>query len=181
MNGCRKLSEEEIQLLKQNLSTRDRCIFVIGIRTGFRIGEVLSLQVTDVINNDGSIKNEIYLKKKNTKGSLEGRVVPMHVDIMAELVIYLSGKQNIFIGTLFPVNKSTYHRSIKRACVDAGISAERISSHATRKTFAANMYKAVDGNIWKIQKALGHRSINSTAKYIDVDAEEVFNIIKNMK
>ena len=50
-----------------------------------------------------------------------------------------------------------------------------------RKTFAKKFYKDCGKNIHLLQKALGHRDINSTTQYMDVDMEEIFRIITNMK
>lgn len=176
MKGCKKLSNEEIRLIKDNLDIRDRLIFLVGIRCGFRIGEILSLRVCDVIN-----KEEIYLKKSETKGKLEGRVVPMNQEVKDLIKEYTADKESSSIEMLFGVNKSTYHRNLKRACKRANLPSERISSHAARKTFAQTVYDITDGDIWKIQKAMGHKSINSTAQYIDVDMDKVWNAIKNLK
>lgn len=181
MKGCKKLSKEEILMIKENLTQRDRCVFAIGIRAGFRIGEILSLRVCDVTDSENRIKQEIYLKKKATKGKLEGRVVPMHPEVVSELLNYIPKEKYGSIEPLFQLNKSTYWRSLKRACKLAGLPDDRISSHAARKTFAQSVYDITNGNIYKIQKAMGHKSINSTSQYIDVDMDEVWNAIKNSK
>ncbi len=173
MKGCKKLSEEEVGLIKENLDLRERLIFVIGVRCGFRIGEIISLRVCDVAD-----KEEIYLKKVHTKGKLEGRVVPLHQEVKALIKQYIGESQNSSIALLFDINKSTYHRNLKRACHRAGLSSDRISSHAARKTFAQTVYNITGGDIWKIQKAMGHKSINSTAQYIDVDMDKVWKAIK---
>ena len=49
MAGCRPLSEYEIyQVLSVLKNKRNKLLFILGIRTGFRISELLSLTVKDV-------------------------------------------------------------------------------------------------------------------------------------
>jgi len=50
-----------------------------------------------------------------------------------------------------------------------------------RKTFALKVYLALDENIHKLQRAMGHRNLSSTSAYIGVDDEEIGNAIKNVK
>jgi len=181
MKGCRKLTEEEIELIKANLSVRDRAIFVIGYRTGFRIQEIFSLLWKD-------IGEEISLKRKNAKGKIEGRIVPKHYEVEECLKEYIDSLREYTrirvlnsAEPIFSINKSTYWRALKRACKKAGISGERVSSHATRKTFAAMVYEITDGNIWLMKKALGHKNINSTASYVDIDDTYMWKSIKERK
>jgi integrase len=52
MKGCRPLSDEEVKLISQSFGgtfgKRNKALFVVGYRTGFRISELLSLRVDDV-------------------------------------------------------------------------------------------------------------------------------------
>jgi integrase len=52
MKGCRPLSEAEVTLLRQSFggryARRDQALFLVGVKSGFRISELLSLRVGDV-------------------------------------------------------------------------------------------------------------------------------------
>jgi len=41
-----------------------------------------------------------------------------------------------------------------------------VATHSLRKTFAAEIYRLLDGKLEKVQVALGHRSITSTVAYL---------------
>jgi integrase len=52
MKGCRPLSEAEVALVSRGFSgahaARDKALFILGVKSGFRISELLSLTVGDV-------------------------------------------------------------------------------------------------------------------------------------
>ena len=52
MKGCRPLTHEEAEAILESFgggtATRDRCLFVLGTLSGYRISEMVSLKVGDV-------------------------------------------------------------------------------------------------------------------------------------
>ena len=81
MRGSRPLTKEEVQETKRLLKITGRCrernyaLFVIDINTGFRIGELLSLRVNDLLNRDGSVTDYLTVKAEYMKGNCDGRTV----------------------------------------------------------------------------------------------------------
>lgn len=187
MNGARSFTETEIHQIKAVLNTRDRCLFVLGIRTGFRISELLSLNISDVF--DGSkVKDSIHLKKRNTKGKQAGRIVPMHPESALVISAWVNEHPNLLPDSpLFQsiggnrLGRIDAWNIIKKACTRALICVERVGTHSMRKTFATTMNEKFNGNIYKLKQAMGHASITSTEKYIAVDSEEIWNAIKGSK
>ena len=47
-------------------STRDYCLFVLGINSGLRISDLLSLQVKDVAEDNGKLKERITITEQKT-------------------------------------------------------------------------------------------------------------------
>jgi integrase len=49
MKGCRPFSDEEVKLIAKSFggryATRNKALFILGVRSGFRISEMLSLTV----------------------------------------------------------------------------------------------------------------------------------------
>ena len=78
MTGSRPLNEMEIQAILQAFTgqyeLRNRTLFLLGLNTGARISELLSLNVEDVwrYNRPADI---IYFQKRHTKGKLVGRQI----------------------------------------------------------------------------------------------------------
>jgi integrase/recombinase XerD len=69
------LSQGEIQLLfNQGLtSPRDRALFGICLYSACRIREACSLRTADVYQRAGQVREEIIIRKGNTKGKLATR------------------------------------------------------------------------------------------------------------
>ena len=187
MLGARSLSNEEIKTLINVLNVRDRCLFVLGIRTGFRINELLSLNVVDVFDGE-NVRGSVKVTKSNMKGKVKSRVVPIHDEAKALILEYMNRfpvrSLNFPLFRTNPVNRMkmcTFHKALKLACLSAGVNPSGVSSHSMRKCYAASMFEALDQNIFKIQKAMGHASPQSTCSYLEVDYEEINNAIKNAK
>jgi len=49
-----------------------------------------------------------------------------------------------------------------------------------RKTYAKRAYELYKGDYFKCQKALRHKSINSTVSYISVDEEKIQDEMANL-
>lgn len=186
MLGCRNLTDDEIRSISSVLSIRDRCLFILGIRTGYRIQELLSLNVIDVW--DGTrVKDTVKVSKTAMKGKTQSRSVPMHPEAAALIKEYLLEypvrKLEFPLFRTNPVRRMhprTFHNALKIACTRASIPVERVSSHSMRKTFAESI-KAAGANIYELQHAMGHKNISSTARYVSVDENRVWNLIKGVK
>lgn len=90
MRGCRPLSNEEIACLLDALRrARDRALFPLGIRTGFRISELLSLRVADVWQG-GRIVDRIWVAGKHMKKKQEGRAVVLHLQAKQALSAWIA-------------------------------------------------------------------------------------------
>lgn len=83
----KKALETMKRILKAS-NIRDYCLFVLGINSGLRISDLLTLKVLDVYDDKGKIKDRIVIREKKTnklkglpswrnlKESLEG--IPGH-------------------------------------------------------------------------------------------------------
>jgi site-specific recombinase XerD len=172
MKGCRALTDNEIKLVLNALTTvRDKCLFVVAVSVGYRISELLSLKVKNVFEH-GKVANRATVQKCNTKGKIEGRSVVLNEyakEMIGQLIkegnltenmpLFGSRKGNGSIG------RKHAWKILTKAFNDCSLEGN-LSCHATRKTFAANVYKASGKDIVKVQAALGHRSLSSTSSYL---------------
>lgn len=190
MKGARALSGEEIRVIASHLRLRDKCLFMVGIRTGLRIGEILSINIEDTIEENGLIKTEIKIHKKNTKGKVEGRRILLHEEVRSILKEYLT-KEPGSVGPLFRarvirgikgrLDQSVFHKAIKKASKEGGLeNISAISSHSMRKSFAERMYKALGNDMLDLQKAMGHKSLSNTAAYVSENWEKILKAIKTL-
>ena len=155
-------------------STRNRCLLYTTFLSGMRVGEVATLRYSDVVNADGTIKNEIRLSAENTKTN-EARTVFVNDKLRKEFEKYIAVYKpsaptvKFFYSQKrdsdgFTPNTLTqfFHYLYKRASVDGA------SSHSGRRTFITNL--ATQGVSVRVLMSLaGHKNISTTQCYIDVN------------
>lgn len=177
MIGSRPLTDQEIEVVLLNLTnTRDRTLFLVGIRTGFRISELLSLRIENVIQY-GKVANQITVSRSNMKGKHSSRTVPLHPQAKKALEKYLLTFSSYELKTrLFPFSRQHGHRILKAAFNEAQLTG-KVSTHSMRKSFANKVHAALGENIFKTQQALGHKSVSSTASYLSFKQDEINDAI----
>lgn len=203
MGVARDLSAVEYETMKASFSgrwaERNRMVFVLGVRTGFRISEILSLNVGDVVDDMSRIPGEIEVRRSNMKGKKTSRAVAVHDELANELRKYLlwmdSRRINHESRPLFPdlhgkrLNRKEYWRIIKKAAMAAGLPRRGISTHTMRKSFASWVHRKymklsaageeVDA-IFGTQEALGHVKVDSTIKYLRRNKAKVAEVVRSL-
>src|SRR5476649_2151291 len=71
--------------------SRNRLMLLVTHWSGMRVGEVASLLIGDVLNADGTVKHEIRLDAKQTKGN-DARTVFVSDRLRKEIALYLKNK-----------------------------------------------------------------------------------------
>ena len=184
MKGTRPLDNDEIRRVSTcftgTYQVRNRGLFMLGVSTGGRISELLSLSVGDVYQNKKPVSDLLYTKQI-VKGGEISRSVPVNADgrrSIDALVNWhrrhygsIASKRPLFpsrhkSGTV-PMHRQTAHAILKTAFIEAGLNGH-IATHSLRKSFAQRLYDKT-GDIYMVQELLGHRNISTTQKYLGVN------------
>ena len=184
MKGTRPLDNDEIRRVSGcftgTFEVRNRGLFMLGVSTGGRISELLSLRVGDVYQNKKPVTDLLY-SKSIVKGGEVSRSVPVNADgrkAIDALVNWhrehyrsIASKRPLFpsrhkSGTV-PMHRQTAHAILKTAFMEAGLNGH-IATHSLRKSFAQRLYDKT-GDIYLVQELLGHRNISTTQKYLGVN------------
>jgi integrase len=198
MRGCRPLTDEEVSIISRSFggtyAKRNKALFVVGHRTGFRISELLSLTVGDVLQH-GRIGDHLTVQRKHMKGGKAGktssRTVALHPEARAALSVWLEALTKLLKGALDPmtpvfcsrvrdkdtglrrhISREQAWRILKEAFSSNELSG-KLGTHAMRKTFANRMYDKLNRDLVKVQRAMGHANINSTVQYLSFREEEI--------
>lgn len=183
MRGCRALLEDEEKLMSAALAAgRDRALWKTGVRSGFRISELLSLKVGQVRQN-GRVVEEVYVERRSMKGKKEGRRVPLHEEARQTLAEWVTpamlDDQFLFLsreGRNRPISRAQAWRLIKAAAKKCGLTG-KIATHSMRKLFAKRVYENTGQDLLATKEALGHRSVDSTTAYLSFDKSKVRDAI----
>jgi site-specific recombinase XerD len=162
----RAMSEADCKRLLATLAAsddegarRDHLLFALLLATGIRIGSALALETRDVDLAAGE------MTLRTTKGDRPDRV-PLPRGLCRQIRAYLreQGDGPLFVGWGGRSMTSRHaRRRLARWLRQAGIQ-RHASPHALRHTFAHRVY-AQSGDLLATQRALRHRSLNSTAIY----------------
>lgn len=180
--GSRPLNESEYQAMlsafRGKYALRDKALFEIGVRTGFRISECLSIRISDIFQN-GRMRDYVTVQKFWMKGKKKSRTLPLHSKCAVALQTWVTEagfdvsampEQPLFCCQLTRkrLSRSQACDILKETARRAGLDVSRISSHSLRKTFATNMWKSpyVDRDMCKLARLLGHENYNNTLKYV---------------
>ncbi len=153
---------------------------MLGVSTGGRISELLSLTIGDVYQN-GKPVTDLLFDKKIVKGGEVSRAVPVNTDgrtAIENLIDWHREKYKTIAPSrpLFPsrnkngsvaMNRQTAHEMLKKAFQAAGLNG-KLATHSLRKSFAQRVYEE-SGDIYLVQELLGHRNVSTTQKYIGVN------------
>ncbi|WP_010530924.1 tyrosine-type recombinase/integrase [Lentibacillus jeotgali] len=158
--------------LKKWCSERDYILFLIGINSGLRVGDMLKLKVKDVKNKKRVVIQEGKTKKK--------RIINL-TNIYQEVQDYVKTVQSEW---LFPSRKgdkaittTQAYRQLNKAGEMVDIP-EGIGTHTMRKTFGYWYYKQ-SKDIESLQQILNHSDVKATKRYIGITEDEINNTLEN--
>jgi integrase/recombinase XerD len=146
---------------------RTQVILFTLIDTGLRIDEALSL-TREAVDLDN------LLLKVRGKGNKE-RVIPFSRELRKALYLYLKTHKHRY---LFPVRSGdrmlyrNFLRDMVDFCQNLGITGVRISPHTLRHTFAVN-YLRHGGNVFALQRILGHEDLAMTRRYVNFSTDDL--------
>ena len=195
MKGTRPLDNDEIRRVSTcfigTFATRNRGLFMLGVSTGGRISELLSLTIGDVYQN-GKPVTDLLFDRSIVKGGEVSRAVPVNVDGRAAIENLIAWHQEQYktiapARPLFPsrnkngsvaMNRQTAHEMLKKAFTAAGLNG-KLATHSLRKSFAQRVYEE-SGDIYLVQELLGHRNVSTTQKYIGVNYATAREMVEAM-
>ena len=188
MSQAKVLSERELRkvllyVASHKHGSRNKAMLLCTHLAGMRVGEVAALNIGDVLNTDGSIKDEVYLAADQTKGS-KGRTVLFPKKLQEEIhhflsvrfrlkdlaAIYYTDTSRALFNTqkepirgFSPNTLSQYFHHLYR---EAGI--DGASSHSGRRGFITSLAnKGV--NVRVLMALAGHSNLSTTQRYIELN------------
>ncbi|MGH0944617.1 site-specific integrase [Bacillus mycoides] len=169
---------EQIQQIKEYLkekNARNYILFVMGINTGLRIGDILKLKVGDVQGSHISMREMKTGKqkriqitsalKRELKWFSEGR----------EVGEYLLKSRK---GENRPIGRSMAYKILKSTAAEFGL--DEIGTHTLRKTYGYHMYMQTK-NIALLMEIFNHSSEKVTLRYIGVNQDAMDKAMSRFK
>jgi integrase len=181
MKGCRPLTDTEAAQVSASFggkyAARDKALFTLGLKSGFRVSELLSLRVEDVCQH-GQLVDRVTVRRANMKRKTEGRTVVLHPEAKAAIAAWLLEANLQPTDFLFQsrqggaMTRQQAWAILQEAYKTNGLTGQ-LGTHSMRKTFANRVYTALKGDLVKTQRAMGHKNINSTVSYLSFKEEDI--------
>lgn len=179
----------DIQDYLRYKNERDYILFVLGITTGYRAGDLVKLKVRDVMEALRREEFTIYEgKKMNSKNIKEKNRKPRTVEIRPKVAKLLKNyiKDKKDYEYVFQSRKGTNQhigvQAVSNILKEAGEYFELydITAHSMRKTYAYKIYIESNKEIVAVKELLGHRSIEESKRYIGLDKEKYHQYSKSL-
>ena len=190
------LNKQQIEMVSTYLRSkrnglRNQTIFLLSVKSGLRAKEISKLSWKEVCDSDGKIDNCISLTNQSSKG-LSGRIIPLNKDVRHNLIELLDIHKkfrNFDINTSFAVRTERSPSTSPQSIVNMfqkwyrTLGLVGCSSHSGRRTFITETSKKISlvgGSLRDVQMMVGHKSLQTTQRYIESDSEsqrKVVNLI----
>ncbi|MGX6441854.1 tyrosine-type recombinase/integrase [Neobacillus sp. K501] len=175
------LTDEEIERiisipdLSEYAQFRDHVMMFLMLDTGMRISEVCDLETKDI---DFKTKSIILpaTKNKNRKPRilpLSNQVVRLLMELVTENKTYFETEFVFLANCGTKYNPNSFRKRLRMYRDKAGIT-KRVSPHVFRHMFCRN-FILNGGDVFTLQRIVGHADITTTRKYIQMDDETIKN------
>ena len=173
-------------IMKGESNYRDLLLFVLGINTGLRISDILSLKWKSLIDGGGRLPNTgdqlnvVEIKTKKVKSFVINRSVAEALKLYHDSLANVNPDDPVFSsrktddGTLQPITRIAAWQMLNRYANMVGLN-DGIGTHTLRKTFGYHLYKKGVA-LEYIQKMLNHSSPAITLRYIGITQEQLNDI-----
>jgi integrase/recombinase XerD len=151
---------------------RAQVLCLLLIDTGLRIDEALSIK-KEHINFDN-----LFIRVTG-KGRKE-RDVPFSLELRKYLWKYADKPGYVFCTRNgLKLGHRNITRDVFRLCEAAGVNVKRRLLHSFRHTFATNFLR-MGGNVFMLQRILGHRNLSVTQKYCQFVSQDLVQNHRSM-
>ena len=164
---------------------------MLGVSTGGRISELLSLTIGDVYQNSAAV-TDLLFDRSIVKGGEVSRAVPINRDGRQAIDNLITWHRQQYGNTednrpLFPsrhksgtvpLHRQTAHQMLKKAFISAGLNG-KLATHSLRKSFAQRVYEQ-SNDIYLVKELLGHRNVSTTQQYLGVNYADARDAVESI-
>jgi len=187
------LSKEQRMDIINNLSSyKHRIIGLIQEECGVRAGDVLKLKrgFIDYDVEDNKVIMKIMFQQKGDKVRtvfIFDQIAKKRIqEFIREKYLhknyyFLEDKYERYdfdFNKLVKSNYDWYHQDLTQTCKRLGYDPHKFTTHDIRRNFAVETLPLVNNNVAELQKAMGHKDINTTIRYLRHSGLETKDIFK---
>ncbi len=160
----------EIKEILYKRSKRDYLLFTMGINTGLKISEILTMKKHQIIDHSGKLAESFdngtnyYYFNKQVRNALQIYLATVP-NLSHDDYLFRSKKGDL------PITRQQAYRIINNVAKEVGI-VSKIGTHTLRKTFGYHAYRGGVA-VSLLQKIFHHSSRGETLKYIGIEHPDI--------
>jgi len=188
------LNKSQIEMMRTYLRSkrnglRNETIFLFSVKGGLRAKEISQLSWKEVCDSGDEVSDHIRLTDRSSKGK-SGRIIPLNKDLRRNLTELLDNQRKTYrsfnIETSFIVRTERSPFTTSQTVVNMFYGWYRrlgllgCSSHSGRRTFITETSKKISlvgGSLRDIQMMAGHKSLQTTQRYIEGDSDSQRKVV----
>ena len=167
-----KLKVASVKNKAREMGIEPYMLVLLGLNTGLRIGDLLTLKVRDIVDRDYIMRREMKTGKQTE--------IRLNPKVLAELRTlipkgwdksrYLFQSPQTYEGKK-PITRNTAYRWVNEACRRAGVT-EPVGCHTLRKTFGFHNYQQFK-DVASLMMHFNHSEERVTLRYIGITQEMI--------
>lgn len=168
----RAISDEDLSHLFSVMGKkiRDRAIFTIMLHSGLRVGEITTLCLNDIlVSKSLTPRLRVHGKGQKERIVFLSQTAKKLLDTYLEIRPIISDKRIFLNRKGSPISITGVQLQLASYCRKADI---WVTCHQLRHTFASRLI-ASGMPVTSVQKLLGHKSIRTTQRYIQLSDQQV--------
>ena len=162
--------------------TRDLAMFNLAIDSKLRGCDVVALKVEDVAPY-GVALDRANVRQRKTGQPVRFELTEPTRDAVDDYIKSTRKKPGDFLFAgrhgLAPISTRQYARLVSEWIAKIGLDPKFFGTHSLRRTKATLIYRRT-GNLRAVQLLLGHRKIESTARYLGIEVDDALAIAEQV-
>jgi integrase len=163
--------------------TRDLAMFNLAIDSKLRGCDVVALRVEDIAPN-GNTVDRATIRQRKTRQSVKFELTEQTRQTVDDYLTASGKKPGEFLfagrrSSKRSITTRQYARLVSEWVASIGLDAHNFGTHSLRRTKATLIYRRT-GNLRAVQLLLGHRKIESTARYLGIEVDDALTIAEQV-
>lgn len=179
-----------LENLEKDGKTKELLLMTIGVTTALRIGDILKLKWSDLIDSDGKAKKILEFREKKTgkvrRIPIDGKpakiIKNIWEDSKSRPTSYVFESEKYKKGE--PISVQYVNKWLKQILSEYGVECtNNVSSHLFRKTFGRRLLETSEDKTYALLLLMDifkHTSLDITKRYIGIREDEIRTTYKQI-
>jgi len=170
--------------LQMSKKYRDLALFNLALDSKLRGCDLVKLKVRDISHGSIISKRALILQQK-THETVQFEITEQTRVAISDWISASSLRQDDYlfpshwkIGN--PITTRQYARIVKSWIKQIGLDSSEYGTHSLRRTKVSLLYRKTK-NLRAVQLLLGHKSLESTVKYLGIEVDDALEMSENME